>query len=76
MQVENHPGEISSQLQSGGDVTETTQVENAQENGSHRTVVPAKLPPHSQAAIAQRLNDIPEKPIAGVYRLISRGEIL
>jgi membrane peptidoglycan carboxypeptidase len=32
-----------------------------------RTTVPAKLPAHSQAAVAQRLNDVPEKPAPGFF---------
>jgi membrane peptidoglycan carboxypeptidase len=31
------------------------------------SLVPAKLPIHSRAAAAQRLNDLPEKPARGVY---------
>jgi penicillin-binding protein 1A len=66
MQVENHPGEKSSHPQSEVDVIEITQEANEeQEKNSHRAVVPAKLPLHSQAAIAQRLNDVPEKPVPG-----------
>jgi membrane peptidoglycan carboxypeptidase len=66
MRVENHPGEISSHPQCEVDVTEMTQEANERENGSHRrVVVPAKLPLHSQAAIAQRFNDVPERPVAG-----------
>jgi penicillin-binding protein 1A len=30
-----------------------------------RPVIPAKLPPYSQAAIAQRLNDVPERSMVG-----------
>lgn len=37
----------------------TTQVE--------RPSMPAKMPVHSRAAAAQRLNDLPEKPARGVY---------
>jgi len=65
MRVENHSGDISSQPEFDVEETEVMQVENEQENGSRRAVAPAKLPPHSQAAVAQRLNDVPEKPIAG-----------
>lgn len=65
MPVENHPGEVSSQPQFEIDVKEMTQVANEWEHSPRRVVVPAKLPLHSQAAIAQRLNDIPEKPVAG-----------
>ena len=32
-----------------------------------KTIEPAKLPAHSRAAVAQRLNDLPEKPAPGVY---------
>ena len=32
-----------------------------------RPLVPAKMPLHSRAAAAQRLNDLPEKPARGVY---------
>jgi hypothetical protein len=56
MRVENHPGEISSHPQCEVDVTEMAQEANERENGSRRVVVPAKLPLHSQAAIAQRFN--------------------
>src|SRR6266566_467991 len=65
MRVENHSGDISSQPKFDGDVTEMTQVAHDHENGSRKVVTPAKLPPHSQAAVAQRLNDVPMKPVAG-----------
>src|SRR5260370_39218259 len=65
MQVENHSEDISSQPKFDVDVTEKRQVANEHENGSRRAVTPAKLPPHSQAAVAQRLYDVPERPIAG-----------
>jgi penicillin-binding protein 1A len=47
------------------DEAKMTQVANGHKNGSHKAVIPAKLPLHSQAAVAQRLNDVPEKPVAG-----------
>jgi penicillin-binding protein 1A len=65
MQVENDPGGTSSHPQSKVDVIEMPKESNEQEQNSQRAVVPAKLPLHSQAAIAQRLNDVPEKPVAG-----------
>ena len=65
MRVENHSGDIASQPEFDVEETEAIEVENEKENGSRKAVIPAKLPPHSQAAIAQRLNDVPEKPIAG-----------
>lgn len=65
MRVENHPGEIASQPQFEVDGMEMTQEANEREDSPRRAVVPAKLPLHSQAAVAQRLNDVPEKPIAG-----------
>ena len=65
MRVENHSEDTSSQPKFDVAVTEKRQVANEHENGSRRAVTPAKLPPHSQAAVAQRLNDVPEKPVAG-----------
>src|SRR2546430_2946616 len=65
MPVENHPKDISSQPKFDADGTETTQVADEHKNASRRPVTPAKLPPHSQAAVAQRLNDVPAKPVAG-----------
>ena len=32
---------------------------------------PARLPAHSQAAVAQRLNDVPERPVNGYYYNVS-----
>src|ERR1051326_3507358 len=66
MQVENRSGDISSQPKFDTDVTEMRQVADEHENGSRKVVTPAKLPPHSQAAVAQRLNDVPMRPVAGL----------
>ena len=50
------------------EVTNYTQESHreAQEVSKH-IPLPAKLPENSRAAAAQRLNDIPEKPMTGVY---------
>src|SRR5437763_11289718 len=66
MQVDNRSGDISSQPNSDTDVTDMRQVADEHENGSRKVVTPAKLPPHSQAAIAQRLNDVPMRPASGL----------
>jgi penicillin-binding protein 1A len=42
-------------------------IEDSEELQNGKTIVPAKLPPHSRAAAAQRLNDVPFKPERGVY---------
>src|SRR5436305_1174520 len=36
-------------------------------NNELRSITPAKLPSYSRAALAQRLNDVPEAPTRGVY---------
>jgi membrane peptidoglycan carboxypeptidase len=63
------------QRQTSSDATEGQAVEKGQEKsliaepvGSTRAKrIPAKLPPHSRAAIAQRLNDVPEHTPRGVF---------
>jgi len=62
MRVENN---VSSQPKLDVDETKIISVENESANESRKAVIPAKLPQHSQAAVAQRLNDVPEKPVAG-----------
>lgn len=37
------------------------------ETNAHSSKLPAKLPVHSRAAAAQRLNDMPERPVRGAY---------
>ena len=67
MGVGNYSRDLSSQPKfdvSGMEVT--PQVTNNREVVSSQAVLPAKLPLHSQAAVAQRLNDVPEKPASGL----------
>ncbi len=47
----------------------TTELVAAEAAGkpARRTITPAKLPAHSQAAVAQRLNDVPEKEVPGFF---------
>ncbi len=42
---------------------------------AHDTYRPAKLPEHSRAAAAQRLNDLPQKPARGVYYAVSHRQM-
>ena len=72
MRKKNHPGDASSLPEVNPDGTEKTQLAkeqyeytSEQEEITSSAVTPAKLPPHSQAAVAQRLNDVPGKPIPG-----------
>lgn len=71
MQEENCPGDASSQPEFDPGGVEETQVESQhdnmseQENVDYRPVIPAKLPQHSQAALAQRSGTVPAKPIDG-----------
>ncbi|GCE18474.1 transglycosylase domain-containing protein [Dictyobacter kobayashii] len=60
MQTDQHVGETPP-TPGGGSGSQKD--EGAQPQ--HRT--PAKLPPHSQAAVAQRMNSVPERPMPGVY---------
>jgi membrane peptidoglycan carboxypeptidase len=57
-------------LEATGAVQEST---NQQEN--IRYVAPAKLPPHSRAAAAQRLNDTPLPPERGVYYDVAHRQV-
>jgi membrane peptidoglycan carboxypeptidase len=67
MQVESYPGEVSSQPRFEVDVVETAEVVGEGEGEDVRqAVVPARLPSHSPAAVAQRLSDAVERPIAGL----------
>lgn len=71
MPKENRPGDVSSQPEFDLDGREKAEVEGQHENTSEQEdvsytpVIPAELSPHSQAAIAQRLSDVPVRPIAG-----------
>jgi membrane peptidoglycan carboxypeptidase len=70
-QPEENREDVSSQFDGNQDKTENMSTQeqydkiSGQEEVNHDIVPPAKLPPHSQAAIAQRLNDIPEPPVPG-----------
>jgi membrane peptidoglycan carboxypeptidase len=68
MHTEERPTWSSSSGQSlrgRGEAART--VEGGGNEESRPPIVPAKLPPHSRAAAAQRLNDRPEKPTRGFY---------
>jgi membrane peptidoglycan carboxypeptidase len=72
MPEEIRPGGASSQPEVGPGGTEEMQVAKNQDESmseqeavSSNARIPAKLPPGSQAAIVQRLNDVPAKPITG-----------
>ncbi len=72
MRKKKWPGDASSLPEVNPDGTEETQLAeeqyeytSEQEEITSSAVTPAKLPPHSQAAIAQRLNDVPGPPIPG-----------
>src|SRR5437879_10553633 len=72
MPEEIRPGGASSQPEPGPGGTEEMQVAknqdepmSEQEAVSSNARIPAMLPPGSQAAIVQRLNDVPAKPITG-----------
>ncbi|MBV8694000.1 MAG: hypothetical protein JO183_00730, partial [Ktedonobacteraceae bacterium] len=59
MQIEEHPKQSFSQAP-----LQSNTIESKMEK---KVAMPAKLPAHSRAAAAQRLNDVPEKPAPGVY---------
>ncbi len=61
MRIEDAPEDISAQPPS----TVATREIRLDEDASPKAATPAKLPLHSQAAVSQRLNDTPEKPVAG-----------
>ncbi|GER87630.1 hypothetical protein KDW_17920 [Dictyobacter vulcani] len=58
----NTPGEAS-ELAKAGNITQT------------QTRIPAKMPTHSPAAVAQRMNDVPERPAPGVNYLVPQQPI-
>src|SRR6185312_11983104 len=63
METEQNPtGESSSQTRI---TTNVLEVEG--ETQDSKAIVPAKLPAYSRAAAAQRLNDVPERPVPGTY---------
>ncbi|MBV8822209.1 MAG: transglycosylase domain-containing protein [Ktedonobacteraceae bacterium] len=59
MQIEEHPKQSFSQAPLQSNTIESKM--------QKKVAMPAKLPAHSRAAAAQRLNDVPEKPAPGVY---------
>ncbi len=74
MQTEQRNGTPSEQSASLPIENSSTPSNGEQNNAASHVVtqrmepmVPAKLPVHSRAAAAQRLNDLPEKPARGVY---------
>ena len=66
MQTEQRNGLAPEKLASSPIQSSLTQQNNGVVQEA-KSVAPAKLPIHSRAAAAQRLNDLPEKPARGVY---------
>ena len=65
MPIEDHAEDASSQSRPDAEETEIPQAAHEREKTPSKTVIPVRLPAQSQAAIAQRLNDVPERPDPG-----------
>jgi membrane peptidoglycan carboxypeptidase len=67
MQTSERPAQSSSASEAASSQNATQHLEKGENTEKRKVVAPAKLPEHSAAAFAQKLNDLPERPVRGVY---------